>query len=444
MSPTGRSFVSATGTVSWLRRASEPRPSRTGRTEAAASRETRSVPERVGHDGHEHEEQAPLGDAPPVGQDVAHLGLVGALGRGVVGLGALPRELAVDDPDHADEEVPEVVVLGAARVERVDQRSVGGGRRQGLEDLAPVDLDHQVDDDDDEDGVDEDALEEVGDHDRDLAAGEDEVERDPEEDDHDQGERRDLEAEDADRLRQAAEVDEEAGADGREDAEVDDARDEGQGPGEDAEGPAVADLEELGHGQAAGLPEAVEDPARDADADDDDGHDHLPPAHVEAGDVVHLEHADDGDGAEGGRALGQADEVAPAGAAGGQEVGDAPHERLAHDDDGDDEGEDDGDDRPVDPGQVHGRDSILNRGRNSNPRYRRKGQGAYPKNGSAGGSPHPPGGGRGPGPLNGIIEPLQRPGGIGLEPKPDGDATGQDPFWDERPGLTRQSGDTSF
>ena len=94
---------------------------------------------------------------------------------------------------------------------------------------------------------------------------------------------------------------------------------------------AVAHLEELGHGQGAGLAEAVEDPTGDADPDEDDGVDHLPPAEVEARDVVHLEHADDRDGAERGRPLRHADEIAAARPSRGQEVRDRTHEALRDD-----------------------------------------------------------------------------------------------------------------
>ncbi len=52
-----------------------------------------------------------------------------------------------------------------------------GRRRQRLEDLRPVDLEEQVEHDDDEDHVDEEPLDEVRDDDRDLAAREDEEER---------------------------------------------------------------------------------------------------------------------------------------------------------------------------------------------------------------------------------------------------------------------------
>jgi len=101
----------------------------------------------------------------------------------------------------------------------------------------------------------------IGDHDRDLAPGKDEEKRDPEDDDHHQGERGDMESGEVDRRREAAEVDEEPGADRREDAEVDEAGQEGQQAGEDPESAAVADLEELGHGQAARLAEPVQHPA---------------------------------------------------------------------------------------------------------------------------------------------------------------------------------------
>ena len=88
---------------------------------------------------------------------------------------------------------------------------------------------------------------------RDLPAGEDEEQRDaPASTSITSGKVATVQSEQRERGGQAAEVDEEPGAHGREDAEVDDAGDEGQQAGEDAEAPAVAHLEELGHGQRSG------------------------------------------------------------------------------------------------------------------------------------------------------------------------------------------------
>ena len=95
--PTGRSLVRAMGTVSWLRMASLAMPSSAALIAAAAAAKSGWWRNGIGDHRDEDQEQAPLGDIAPIGQDIAHLGLVGAFGRGVVGLGALPGQLPVDD-----------------------------------------------------------------------------------------------------------------------------------------------------------------------------------------------------------------------------------------------------------------------------------------------------------------------------------------------------------
>ena len=71
-----------------------------------------------GHQGHEHV----LGAAAPQAEHAAHLALVGGAGGAVVGLGALPGHGAVEQSDHADQEVGEVEVGHVAGVEGIDLR----------------------------------------------------------------------------------------------------------------------------------------------------------------------------------------------------------------------------------------------------------------------------------------------------------------------------------
>ena len=73
----------------------------------------------------------------------------------------------------------------------------------------------------------------------------------------------------------------------------------------------------------------------------------------EAGHVVHLQHADDGDGAEGRHPLGHADQVAAARAARGEKIRDRAHQAPGRGDQGEDDAENDDDDPPVPDGQVH-------------------------------------------------------------------------------------------
>ena len=92
---------------------------------------------------------------------------------------ALPGHEDVDGAEGLDEEVVDVEVVGTAGLDGVDEGGVGRRHRGGLHDLRPVEeKEQQKDAHHGKDGVDEDALEEVGDHHRDLAAEEGEGEGD--------------------------------------------------------------------------------------------------------------------------------------------------------------------------------------------------------------------------------------------------------------------------
>ena len=174
-----------------------------------------------------------------------------------------------------------------------DEGGVGRRHRGGLHDLRPVEeKEQQKDAHHGKDGVDEDALEEVGDHHRDLAAEEGEGEGDGQQEGHDGGvDEVKAHAEVDDVLRETAVVLEEAAADGRENAEVDNAGNTTHDAGVDSEGAAVAHLEELGHRHGTGLAEAILHPAGGGDDDADGQHHHVPPGGGEAGLVVHFETA---------------------------------------------------------------------------------------------------------------------------------------------------------
>ena len=277
---------------------------------------------------------------------------MGVLGGGVVAAAA-PGEAHEEHAQHAGEDEEDVEVAQIAGVEGVEEAHAVGARRNGGKQVVPPGKAAEEEGDDGEvDRVAEDALDAVGDHDGDLAAGAGDGAGEGERGEHQRREGGPLGAEESEGDGQTEEVHQEARADGRENAVVEDAvegLDEGR---RDAEGAAVAHLEELAHRHRAGLAESVVGEADESEDHADGGEDGAPEAIGEAAVVVGLQVADEGDEAHAGFRRGDAEDVAVGDAAGGEEVGDAVDVLLRLDGGGDDDDDGNGEENPVDP--VHG------------------------------------------------------------------------------------------
>ena len=258
-----------------------------------------------------------------------------------------------------------------AEVEGIDHRLPFGGREQGLADITPGVGGQQEQHHPDEHDLAEGALQEVGDDHRDLTTEEHEEQRGREHHRHEDRKRRKHPDTDGHLGRKPAERDEETSRHRGEDPVVDDPGQKGDQAGEDPESPRVSKLEELRHGEGPGLPEPVDDPARQRDEDHRRVFHEPPPDAGEPDVVVLLPEPDQRDHAELSHSITDRDQIAPGATIGGEETRDRPGISVGGDRRHQKQGEEGGENRPVERGEVH--DQILLSTRTTDGRHGEEG-----------------------------------------------------------------------
>ena len=171
MMPGGKNWLLATVTVSCERICSAAMPSRIPWAPAACWAKSGWFKKAKAHYRQQRQRQG-LGDVAQLADDPAHTRVVGRARRAEIALAALPGHIGVKRAESGDEEVVEVEIVGAAGFHGVKQGGVGGGVLDGgVDDDLPVEEEEeQVNADQDEDNIDEESLDKIGDHHRDLAA----------------------------------------------------------------------------------------------------------------------------------------------------------------------------------------------------------------------------------------------------------------------------------
>src|ERR1017187_2816845 len=185
-------------------------------------------------------------------------------------LGGLPGAIAIGAHQRDDHKEPDIEVLHAGRVERVDQRLAARRERQTFDDARPAQSVQKEEDDDQDDNIGEETLDEVRQENGNLAAQKGEKQAESQQERHD-------EREDNGGIGQAAVMNQEPGADGGEYAEIHDPAQPGDHAGKDSQLPAVANLHELRQRHSPRLAEPVGHPAGNGHDGVLNGYENLPP-----------------------------------------------------------------------------------------------------------------------------------------------------------------------
>ena len=334
-------------------------------------------------DEHRHHDRGEA--AAPVAEDAGHLLLVRRLAHAAVVV-ADPRvaaEEAADDGRHEREHVEVAQRLHVVGVEEALARYAVRGDGHHL--VRPRELREDEHDEDDEHRVGDDALDRVGDHERDAPSGEDDDERHRDADREEERVGREREPEDVGPVRDAQQVDEEARRDGRPDAVGEHLAEDAYARREDAEAAAVAHLEVLAARHRARPAEADRHVAEEPEEEPERHQDVAPEAHHPAGLVVRLGAAHEVEDGEAVHHAGRAQHVAPGDAPGDEVVRDAPGVAAGVDRHVEDEGDRDDDDDPVVPVE-HGRRVLWSGGLAVGGlavRHGRRGDNATPPRGGA-------------------------------------------------------------
>ena len=174
-------------------------------------------------------------------------------------------------------------------------------------------------------GIEDHALDGVGDHERERAAEADERNREREEQDHQRHVGGELQPEDMVCGGQVEHLDEETRGDGGHDHVGDHLRERPQPGRDDPEAPAVAHLEELSDAHRARLAEAVDHESGEPEHDGERHQDVAPEADRETRPVVDFDVGHEPDDRERVRHVAHRDHVAPAQAPGREKVGHPAH-----------------------------------------------------------------------------------------------------------------------
>src|ERR1035441_1792558 len=215
-------------------------------------------------------------------------------------LGGLPGAAAISAHHRDDQEEPDVEVLHAGRVERVDQRLAARRKRQTFDDVRPAQSVQQEEDDDQDHNVREEPLDEVRQENGNLAAQKGEKQAESQQERHDQ-------REDNGGIGQAAVMNQEPGADGGKHSKVNDPAEPGDHACKDSQLPAVANLQELRQRHGPRLAEPVGHPTGNSYAGGVNAHEELPPRRRESRLVINLKESDESERRQGQGAAGNRD-----------------------------------------------------------------------------------------------------------------------------------------
>ena len=211
-------------------------------------------------DGQQHDDRA-LAHLAPASEDATHARLVRVERGRVVAAGVLPGHSRVDTHGHAHEHILKVEVARRPGVEGVQHGLAGSTSGKNLRHVGPREGQHQRDDDEQIEHLGNHSLHTIADHHRQEPARHGQHQGDGQEHSHEHDVGRHRNPEGCHPLRYAQEVHEDAGAHRRDDAEVHDARAEGQHPRGEPKPSAVAQLKKLRERHGARFAEAVDDEA---------------------------------------------------------------------------------------------------------------------------------------------------------------------------------------
>ena len=251
------------------------------------------VHHRQDDDGNQNVEEY-VERASPVAEETGHLLLVGR--TGAAGAAGDPAAAVQKDGEHRDAESEEVEVpqfFDVVGIEKTFARDPVG--HDGGDLLRPREFDETEDDEGDEQRIEEQSLQRVGDDDAQIAADADDRNGHDEAQADETAEGVARYAAHGEVLGQIEEVDEKARGHGGHDHVGQHLRNAAQCRGEDAEGAAVAHFEELAEAQGLRFAVAVAEKAREPH-DDRDGHkDAAPEGEGESGLVVYFHIGHDAD-----------------------------------------------------------------------------------------------------------------------------------------------------